>query len=152
MVKLGQDYDVYPRKVAEGTIPFRRFVKQGTGDDGVALCGAQEEALGVSEFDLRSYNLDGSARTGYVQYEKLPIRRKGIAIVEAATAMTVGTLVESSSIGKASPYTAPSASSPNYLYSDLASVRDAYKIVQGRVQTAATAAGDLIEVDLEYGP
>jgi hypothetical protein len=152
MVKQGTDYVVFPRKVAEGAIPFCRFVKDGTADDGVLVCGADEESIGVSEHDLRYYDLDGAVRTGYAQYEQVRTRRKGIAIVEAATAIDAKTMVKSAANGKATAYTAPSLSSPTPTYAELLTVRDAYKTCQGKAITAASAAGDFIEVDLEYRP
>jgi hypothetical protein len=148
MTKLSRDYRIFPNRIAEGTIPARRFVKKGSAVNGVVLCGAGEDAMGVSDVDLRMQTAAGASRTGFVQYEQIPIIRKGVAIVEAGGAVSAGARVKSDAAGKAVAYTDPTISSTP-TQAEVTAVRDAYKTCKGRALTAATQDTDLIEVDLE---
>lgn len=152
MVKLGQDYEVFPKLVAEGAVAWRRFVKKGTGIKQAILCGAGEDAIGVSEYDPKMNTPAGASRTGYLDKEQIRVRRKGIAIVEAGGIISAGSRVKSDANGKAIAYTDPSITAGGVTVAEATAIRDAYKICKGRALTASTADGDLIEVDLEDKP
>lgn len=166
MVTQPQDYEIFPDMVAEGAVPFHRFVKKGTSIDQAIICGAGEDAIGVAEYDVRGYTLAGAARTGYVDKEQIRVRRRGICIVEAGAAVTAGARVKSDASGRAVTYTDPTMTDAaiathddakintaiNTLIDEIEPIRDAYKICQGRALTTAAQAGDLIEVDINDKP
>lgn len=136
---------------AEGTIPFYRFVKKGTGDKQVLLCGAGEDAIGISVPDERMENADGSTRTGYIAGEKVAIQRTGIGVVEAGGAVTVGSQVKSDASGRAVASTDPTVGA-TYAQAEVQAVRDYWKVAKGAAISAAAQAGDFMEIDMERKP
>lgn len=152
MVKQGQDPEFFIGSLAEETIPFYRFVKKGTGDTQFLLSDADEIAVGVSELNPNLNNLDGSTRTGYIAKEKMKVRRRGIAIVEASAAISAGAYVKSAANGKAVTYTKQTVTAGGPTAAEVTAIRDQAEICHGKALTAAAKDGDLIEVDLGLKP
>lgn len=102
-------------RTAGETIAAERFV---AADGTYPAAGAH--ALGVTET---------AAKSG----EHIAVMTLGLAVVEAADAITEGALVQTDATGKARPHIAAGAGAGKAL---------------GRAMTAAATAGDLIQVHL----
>lgn len=131
---------------AGALVRFNRFVKRGSTDPEVEEAGTTDLVIGVAEFDPRQNFLDGTARTGWAEYEPVPLKISGEAIVVAAENLAADDLVTMGANGTAAKYTRPTVSS-SPAKAEVESVRDMdYKIL-GRVVKDADS-GDLVKIEL----
>jgi hypothetical protein len=61
-------------KIAGELIYFNRLVKYGTTPDDVLMADEGEVPCGAVEFDYRREFKDGTARTGWEQYETMAVK------------------------------------------------------------------------------
>lgn len=132
---------------AGGTIPFNRFVKRDASDyRKFIVCGANEDADGLAEYDFRGNNIDGSPRTGWVTGEELAIKESGIGIILTGEVLNVGDYVKSGANGVAMKYEFPAPASA-YAKGTAEAMAAMPKLVKGKVIKGA-GNNELVKVKL----
>jgi hypothetical protein len=84
--RKGEYWDYLQGQIAEGAVPFFRFVKDGSDPDLQAKAAtANANVKGAVGFDERWRNPDLSVRTGFLDKEPMAVQRRGIAIIKVGS-------------------------------------------------------------------
>lgn len=143
--RRGMFGNYYVGLFAESAVNFNRFVKKGSTDKYVVLCGADENPLGIVEEDNRLYNKDRTVRTGWVAHESIPVKATGEAVLELGSGgANKDDYIKSAANGLGVAYTFPTASD-TYVKTELQAAINQRKIIGARALEAGDE-GDFIRV------
>jgi hypothetical protein len=145
--QIGEIGEFYPGEtIAKTDILYNRFVARGDNLEDIIYADADNEAVGVAEFDYRQYNPDLSTRIGWLAGETLPVKGNGWAYVEAGEDLVKDQYVMAGTDGVAMIFVDPTiASTPTG--ANVEAVETIPYTKKGKVILPATA-GNLAKIQL----